>query len=68
MEQLRMYPYCSDCLREGRRVKARDVHHPIRHNGDEGLFKTIEHVPDNSKCKRHHSRKTASEVHLGQRG
>jgi len=64
LEQLRLYPWCADCQREGRQVRARDVDHPIPHRGDYDVFRSLMHHPDISMCKRHHSSKTYGEIHV----
>jgi 5-methylcytosine-specific restriction enzyme A len=58
--QLIKEPWCGDCVAKGIKTKATEVDHIKPHKGDSALF----FDPDNlqSKCKPHHSSKTAGEV------
>lgn len=60
--QLAAEPWCDDCLAEGVYTPATDVDHDEPHRGDPVKFFTGKL---NSKCKQHHSAKTASEVWHG---
>ncbi len=57
--QLLREPFCRECARQGRRVRAEVVDHVVPHRGDWGLFV----APSNhqSLCKRCHDAKTAAE-------
>jgi 5-methylcytosine-specific restriction protein A len=51
-------PWCVECLKQGRTMRAEVVDHVIPHRGDRDLFwDTGNHQ---GLCKRHHDRKTAS--------
>lgn len=52
-------PWCADCLREGKRVVATDVHHVRPHLGDAIRFWD---GPFEALCHAHHSKKTADEI------
>ena len=49
-------PYCWDCTEAGQMVPAQDVHHILKHNGDETLFWDKANLQ--GLCKRHHSQHT----------
>lgn len=57
--QLAEFPWCADCLTEGKHVPATEVDHVERHQGDPVKFFA---GPFQSLCKPHHSKKTANEV------
>jgi 5-methylcytosine-specific restriction protein A len=57
--QLAEYPWCVDCLAEGKHVPATEVDHIEPHHGDVEKFFA---GPLQSLCTSHHSRKTANEV------
>lgn len=62
-EQLRHFPWCGECMVEGKRVPATEVDHVNPHHGDADLFLR---GPFQSLCKSHHSKKTRNE-NLGPR-
>lgn len=57
--QLSKYPFCQECLKEGKYTEAVDVHHVERHEGDRYKFL---HSPLLSLCHACHSAITAKEV------
>lgn len=54
--QLLREPYCRECARQGRRVRATDVDHIRPHRGDVALFRDRANLQ--SLCHACHSRKT----------
>ena len=58
--QLLLQPWCEECAREGRRVRATDVDHRIEHKGDLALFRDRSNL--RSLCHGCHSRKTARDL------
>jgi len=50
-------PFCSTCLRAGRRVLTVDVDHVLKHDGDPIKFWNLANLQ--GLCKRCHTRKTA---------
>jgi len=61
LTQLQKQPLCEDCLREGIVTPATDVDHVIPHCGNLDLF--LDPTNFCSKCRSHHSRKTATHDH-----
>lgn len=61
---LAMHPYCVDCQAEGHtHGLATEVDHDTPHQGDPALFWNEDNW--RSRCKPHHSQKTAREVGFG---
>lgn len=58
--QLLREPWCRECARQGRRVRATVVDHVRPHKGDWALFTDPANLQ--SLCKRHHDQKTAREM------
>ena len=58
---LRSHPFCAECLKAGRYVKATDVDHIIPHHGDAKLFWNIRNWQP--LCHSCHSKKTRRENH-----
>ena len=58
--QLLDEPFCRECAKRGRRVRATDVDHIVDHKGDWGKFSDRSNLE--SLCHSCHSRKTASEL------
>jgi 5-methylcytosine-specific restriction protein A len=56
---LTAFPWCADCLAQGRYTPATDVHHEVRHQGNRAIFLSS---PLRSLCHACHSRRTAAEV------
>ena len=54
------HPFCVDCEAEGETTVATEVDHIVPHNGDYGRFWDVTNWA--SRCKPHHSAKTAKEV------
>ena len=59
--QLLREPFCRECTRHGRRVRATDVDHIVDHKGDWQIFCDRDNLE--SLCHSCHSRKTAREMH-----
>ena len=59
--QLLREPFCRECARHGRRVRATDVDHIVDHKGDWSKFCDRSNLE--SLCHSCHSRKTAREMH-----
>jgi len=59
-DHLAAYPWCVDCLEIGEQTAATEVDHVKPHRGDRKLFFDPSNLA--SRCKHHHSRKTAQEV------
>lgn len=59
--QLLREPFCRECARHGRRVRATDVDHIVDHKGDWSKF--CDRSNFESLCHSCHSRKTAREMH-----
>lgn len=57
--QLLREPWCRECAKRGRRVRATDVDHVIPHDGNEQLFTDKNNLQ--SLCHACHSRKTMAE-------
>jgi len=57
--QLSKHPWCEICLRDGIYIQATDVHHIVRHEGDEYKFYNSSLQ---SLCHSCHSKITATEV------
>jgi 5-methylcytosine-specific restriction enzyme A len=57
--QLSNYPWCAECMKEGRYTAATEVDHVDPHQGDPARFFA---GPFQSMCTPCHSRKTANEV------
>lgn len=58
--QLLAQPFCEECLKLGRRVRATDVDHRVDHRGDWAVFADRSSLQ--SLCHSCHSRKTAREL------
>ena len=58
-EQLLADPWCAECAKHGRRVRATDVDHIVDHKGDPDLFADPANLQ--SLCHSCHSRKTAQD-------
>lgn len=63
--QLLREPFCRECAKQGRRVRATRVDHKIPHRGDWALFTDRRNLQ--SLCERHHNQKTALEMAERQR-
>ena len=59
-EQLLREPFCEECAKLGRRVRASDVDHRVDHKGDWLVF--IDRTNLRSLCHSCHSRKTAKDL------
>jgi 5-methylcytosine-specific restriction protein A len=59
--QLLREPFCRECARHGRRVRATDVDHVVDHKGDWEKFCDRSNLE--SLCHSCHSRKTAREMY-----
>jgi 5-methylcytosine-specific restriction protein A len=64
-EQLLAEPWCRECARQGRRVRATDVDHIRDHKGDWGLFTDRSNLQ--SLCHSCHSRKTLADMRKNRR-
>ena len=58
--QLLREPFCRECAKEGKRVRANVVDHIVPHRGDWGLF--IDPSTFQSLCEYHHNAKTMREL------
>lgn len=58
--QLLREPWCSECAKQGLRLRATVVDHKKPHRGNWLLF--IDPANHQSMCKRHHDQKTAREM------
>jgi 5-methylcytosine-specific restriction protein A len=58
-QYLTAFPWCADCLEQGRYTAATDVHHEIPHRGRRAVFLSS---PLRSLCHACHSRRTSLEV------
>ena len=58
--QLLQHPFCEECSKQGKRVRATDVDHRIDHKGDMALFTDRNNL--RSLCHSCHSRKTAKDL------
>ena len=58
--QLIRQPFCEECAKLGRRVRATDVDHRVDHKGD--WLKFIDRTNLRSLCHSCHSRKTAKDL------
>ena len=58
--QLIRQPFCEECAKQGRRVRATDVDHRVDHKGD--WLKFIDRANLRSLCHSCHSRKTAKDL------
>lgn len=56
---LKRHPWCVDCAADGVQCAATEVDHEIPHKGDMRIFWDKSNW--RSRCKRHHSRKTATQ-------
>ena len=56
---LETHPFCVECMKEGKYVKATDVDHVVPHRGDKRLF--WDQSNWQPLCHRHHSSKTRRE-------
>ena len=63
--QLMREPFCRECARAGRRVRATDVDHIVDHKGDWAVFCARGNLE--SLCHSCHSRKTAREMYENRR-
>lgn len=63
--QLMREPFCRECARAGRRVRATDVDHIVDHKGDWTVFCNRSNLE--SLCHSCHSRKTAREMYENHR-
>ena len=63
--QLLKEPFCRECARQGRRIRATDVDHITPHRGDWALFVNPHNLQ--SLCHSCHSRKTAAEMRENRR-
>jgi 5-methylcytosine-specific restriction protein A len=59
-EQLLREPWCRECAKQGRRIRATDVDHIVDHKGDMARFSDAGNLE--SLCHSCHSRKTAAEL------
>lgn len=57
--QLFLEPWCRECTKHGRRVRATDVDHIVDHKGDWDLFADEANLE--SLCHSCHSKKTAAD-------
>lgn len=62
---LQSHPWCEDCLKVGIYNPATEVHHEERHKGDASVFNAS---PLMGLCKKHHSIRTAKEIHSSRGG
>jgi 5-methylcytosine-specific restriction protein A len=58
--QLLREPFCRECARQGKQVRATDVDHIVDHKGDWARFTDCSNLE--SLCHSCHSRKTAAEL------
>ena len=58
--QLLREPFCEECARQGKRVRATDVDHRVDHKGDMRIFTDRSNL--RSLCHSCHSRKTAKDL------
>lgn len=61
--QLLREPFCRECAKAGRRVRATVVDHIVPHRGNWTLF--VDPANHQSLCKYHHDRKTMQETVMG---
>lgn len=58
--QLTREPFCRECAKAGRRVRATVVDHIVPHRGNWALF--VDPANHQSLCKYHHDQKTIREI------
>ena len=58
--QLLQQPFCEECAKQGKRVRATDVDHRVDHKGDMRIFTDRGNL--RSLCHSCHSRKTAKDL------
>lgn len=58
--QLLIEPFCAECAKQGRRVRASDVDHIRDHKGNATIFFDADNLQ--SLCHSCHSRKTLAEM------
>ena len=56
---LEAHPFCVECMKEGKYIKATDVDHIVPHRGDQKLF--WDQSNWQPLCHKHHSIKTRNE-------